>query len=561
MIEILHLVTFLSRASRGVRLSRSTIAAAISVGLAAGIGNTAILGVINSALNAGGDRRRYLPLFLALCAAVPVARVLSQSLFNWIGARALFDLRLRISRNILGMPLREMETAGPHRLLASLTDDVNAIHMAVVEVPNLCTQMAVIGACLGYMGWLSWRLLLVVLAFLVAGVITYQIPLGRSHRYFIRLRQETDSLFRHFRGLLDGAKELKLHRRRREVFLDAELVPTSEAIRRYTFLAGTSFIGAAAWGMLLFFLAVGLLLFGIGGTGGERTRVLSGFTLALIYIVTPMEVLLNTVPRISRAVTAANRLEQLGLSLSSTPQEPSATLPPTSWHSLELAGAGYSYQGGREAEGAGFHVGPFDLTFRPGELVFLIGGNGSGKSTLAKVLTGLYPPETGEIRLDGAAVTDETRDAYRQMFAAVFTDFYLFDSLLGLERLGLDEAARDYLVRLGLAGKVRVEEGRLSTVDLSQGQRKRLALLTAWLEDRPIYFFDEWAADQDPQAKAVFYFEILPELKARGKTVFVISHDDAYYGVADRVLKLTDGRLEWDRRGATLAKAVSPPAG
>jgi putative pyoverdin transport system ATP-binding/permease protein len=410
------------------------------------------------------------------------------------------------------------------------------------------------------MGWLSWKLLFGVLAILLVGLVTYQIPLVRAHRYFTRIRKETDVLFGHFRGMIHGAKELRLHRSRREAFVTDVLVPTSQAIRRYTFLAGATFTGAAAWGSFLFFVAVGALLFGFGGTG-ESFRVLSGFTLVLIYVLTPLEVLLNSLPPIARAVASSSRLEQLGLSLSSVAQEPAETPPPASWHSLELAGVEYTY---REGDGPGFHIGPFDLSFRPGELVFLTGGNGSGKSTLAKILTGLYPPDTGEVRLDGVPVTDEVRDAYRQMFAAVFTDFYLFDSLLGLERADLDEAAQRYLQRLGLAGKVRVEDGRLSTVELSQGQRKRLALLTAYLEDRPIYFFDEWAADQDPQAKAVFYFEILPELKARGKTVFVISHDDAYYGVADRVLKLTDGRLEWDRRDiadVALDNAVSRPAG
>lgn len=557
MLEIFRLIAFLARASRGIRLSRTAIVGAIVAGMASGFGNTAIVGVINAALTAADDRRRFLPAFAALCVLVPIARVLSQTLFNWIGASALFDLRLRLSRGILGMPLRDLEAAGSHRLFASLTDDVNAIHLAVVQVPTLCTHIAIICACLVYMGWLSWKLLLVIAAFMLVGVVTYQIPLARSHRYFTRLRQETDVLFGHFRGMIHGAKELKLHRQRRDVFVNDVLVPTSAAIRRFTFLAGTTFTGAAAWGSLLFFVAVGIILF--RGGSGEHLRVLSGFTLALIYIVTPIEVLLTALPHIARALTASSRLEQLGLSLSSAPQESSGTPPVASWRSLELAGVGYTYQ---EGDGEGFHVGPFDLSFRPGELVFLIGGNGSGKSTLAKVLTGLYPPESGEIRLDGAPVTDESRDAYRQMFAAVFTDFYLFDSLLGLESADLDEAARSYLARLGLAGKVRIEDGRLSAVDLSQGQRKRLALLTAYLEDRPIYFFDEWAADQDPQAKAVFYFEILPELKARGRTVFVISHDDAYYGVADRMLKLADGRLEWDRRGVDrLDGAVSRPAG
>jgi putative ATP-binding cassette transporter len=140
-------------------------------------------------------------------------------------------------------------------------------------------------------------------------------------------------------------------------------------------------------------------------------------------------------------------------------------------------------------------------------------------------------------------IDDTVRDGYRQLFSVVFTDFYLFDKLLGLEQQEIDSRAFDYLRMLQLDHKVQVEDGTLSTLDLSQGQRKRLALLTAFLEDRPVYLFDEWAADQDPQYKEVFYLKLLPELKARGKTVLVISHDDRYYHLGDRIVKLENGQL------------------
>jgi len=145
--------------------------------------------------------------------------------------------------------------------------------------------------------------------------------------------------------------------------------------------------------------------------------------------------------------------------------------------------------------------------------------------------------------LNGEAVADDGRERYRQHFAAVFSEFYLFDRLLGVETADVDARARAYLSALHLTHKVKVTDGVLSTTELSRGQRKRLALLTAYLEDRPIYVFDEWAADQDPQFKEIFYRQLLPELKARGKTVLVISHDDRYFPVADRILRLEDGRL------------------
>src|SRR4026209_1234750 len=137
-------------------------------------------------------------------------------------------------------------------------------------------------------------------------------------------------------------------------------------------------------------------------------------------------------------------------------------------------------------------------------------------------------------------------DYYRQHFSVVFSDFYLFNTFLGLNLEELDEKARQYLRRLQLEGKVEVKDGALSTTKLTQGQRKRLALLTAYLEDRPIYVFDEWAADQDPVFKHIFYRRLLPELKASGKTTLVITHDDHYFDVADRIIKLEYGKVEYD---------------
>ncbi|MGW4633603.1 ATP-binding cassette domain-containing protein [Nocardia sp. NPDC004415] len=193
------------------------------------------------------------------------------------------------------------------------------------------------------------------------------------------------------------------------------------------------------------------------------------------------------------------------------------------------------------AEDSGFRLGPIDLVFEPGQITFIVGGNGSGKSTLAKLITGLYVPRTGSLSLNGERIDHDNIEWFRQNSSAVFTDFHLFEDYLGFDRPGIDEQVQRYLDELQIAHKVTVRDGRLSTVDLSQGQRKRLALLTALLEDRQIYVFDEWAADQEPRFREVFYREILTELKRRGKTVIVITHDDRYFDCADQLVKLDFG--------------------
>jgi putative ATP-binding cassette transporter len=171
---------------------------------------------------------------------------------------------------------------------------------------------------------------------------------------------------------------------------------------------------------------------------------------------------------------------------------------------------------------------------------------------------GLYEPEAGEIRVDNKPVSMAERDDYRQQFSAVFFDFYLFERLFGIEAKDLDGESQKYLDLLQLSHKLTIKNGQLSTIDLSQGQRKRVALLNAYLEDRPIYIFDEWAADQDPQFKKIFYYELVPELKNRGKTVIVISHDDRYYGLADRLIKLESGKVESDQPVVRPEPLVAP---
>jgi len=252
-----------------------------------------------------------------------------------------------------------------------------------------------------------------------------------------------------------------------------------------------------------------------------------------------------------RANVALDKIDRLGVSLATNATEECSSLKPETpldFEQLELVGVTHSYH--HEKDDSHFILGPVNLTFRPGELVFIVGGNGSGKSTLAKIITGLYPPETCQLRLDGEIISNSNRDDYRQLFATVFSDFYVFETFLGLGGANLDEQAKNYLAELHLDHKVKIRGGRLSTVDLSQGQRKRLALLTAYLEDRPFYLFDEWASDQDPQFKEIFYREILADLKARGKAVVVITHDDRYFSVADRVIKLDYGKLVQDKRAA-----------
>jgi putative pyoverdin transport system ATP-binding/permease protein len=498
---------------------------AVVAGLLGGICSAGLIALINFAIAHPQSSTLTLLLgFLGLCLLLLGTMTYSLVVLGRLVHGVTFRLRIQLIQRILACPLRHLEELGAPKLLAALTDDIEAISMASFLIANLCVAIAMLMACLLYLSWLSWQLSSIILAYMLVAVWGYNSLLKRGRYFFRKARNAQDQLFGHFRTVIEGTKELKLHANRRVDFLSQDLETTADSVQNYNVTATDIFAFTGSLGLVLMFLPIGIAVIVAPLWGSLPTSVLSGAALTLIFSLTPLRIILNSMPELVKASVALEKINSLGLSLSAQMAETETISTPLSSKaeglSFELIDVTHTYK--HERDSSFFTLGPIDLAFNPGELVFIIGGNGSGKSTLVKLITGLYAPEDGSIRMNGATITPENRERYRQNFSAVFSDFYLFDRLLGLDQSDLDPQTQDYLVRLQLDHKVQVQDGVLSTTALSQGQRKRLALLTAYLEDRPIYVFDEWASDQDPVFKEIFYSQLLPELRNRGKTVIVI---------------------------------------
>jgi putative pyoverdin transport system ATP-binding/permease protein len=535
-----------------LRTSWVTVLLAGISGLLNGGSTAGLIALINAALNNVGQPRAWTSWgFIGFGAALLVTHFSSQILLVRASQGAIFHLRMLLSQQILASPLRSLEDLGNPKLLATLTDDVESVARSFAVLPGLFNAIAIVAGCLIYMGLLSWIAFVVLLGLIIFGVITYEFLAMRASRFIKLARQEQDRLFQHFRALMEGNKELKLNRQRRQAFLNSELKATATASRRHNLRGMTVFAIAASWGQLLLFITIGFFLFTLPHLVQVRASVLSGYVLSIVYLMMPMQQVIEAVPVLTKASVALKKIDSLQLTLanqSTDIQQNAEHQQPLTFRTLTLANITHTYPGNWGDNSLMFSLGPLDFSFQAGEIVFIVGGNGSGKSTLGKIITGLYAPELGDVYLDEHLITDQNREWYRQHFSVVFADFYLFDRLLGLETVNLDNSARDYLQKLKLSHKVRIEQGALSTTALSQGERKRLALLTAYLEDRPIYLFDEWAADQDPSFRELFYTQMLPEMRQRGKTIFVISHDDRYFHLCDRIIKLDYGKLEYEKR-------------
>lgn len=526
----------------GPRLVIASLASILS-----GASSAGLIAVINVALLQLPDIQPNLfPVFVGLCLALWLFQFVSWVLIVRLSQGVIRDLRIQTTQRILEAPLQHLESLGASKLLATLLEDINAISTASTSLALLVVNVAILVGVCGYLCWLSPLLFVAILISIVLGFSLYSLLQRPGLKSFKKARETSDVLFGHFRSVTEGTKELKLNRQRRLAFIEEDVKVSANRSMYYWNKAITSFALAGSSGIVMVFIPIGWLLFFLSQSEPELTALVPSYVLAILYLFTPLGEITNGLPEIARASVALNKVEALGLSLSQQvvePEQPIESAFAEDWSAIKLSNIHHVYT--TESDNHSFALESIDLTIRRGEIAFIVGGNGSGKSTLAKLITGLYLPDSGSLSVDERAVSDQNREWYRQLFSAVFYDFYLFSRFLGIDDSQLPEVQR-YLAQLELTEKVSVSNGVLSTVDLSQGQRKRLALLTAYLEDRPIYVFDEWASDQDPIFKAVFYKELLPNLRRKGKTVIAISHDDRYFDNCDHLIRIEFGQIVAD---------------
>lgn len=466
----------------------------------------------------------------------------AQALLTALGHRVIYELRLQMVKRLLDTPIKQLESIGAANLYASLSKDIEAIGQAFNRLPFvLYNGILMFGGCV-YLAWLSWQLLLLCAVGLGLGVWLAHGWFARMRMLMKQVRDTDDELYAAYQAGIEGRYELALNAWRRQRFYTLDLQPAAERARANEVQADRYWTLSLNWTVTLI-LGLAGSLFAAGAWLSLPASTVAAFVLVLMFLRMPLNDLIGSLPNLVSGNVALAKIESLALA-SYCPDFPEPKPLPANGSGplLKLEAVTYAYPG--DGDEYGFSLGPIDLTVEEGETLFIVGGNGSGKSTLAKLLTGLYQPAQGRLSLHGQPVTPERTEWYRSHFATVFSTFHLFERLVGPAGDFDAQLADAWLHRLRMERKVTVDAaGHLSTTRLSQGQRKRLALLMALVEERPILLLDEWAADQDPAFRHFFYVDLLPELKALGKTVIAISHDDRYFDVADRVIRCDSGLL------------------
>ena len=508
-----------------------------------GISTAAILAAINRGLQGNGSFMAAVLFLLALFLFIKTQYYVTITTTAEIEA-IIHKIRLRLMDHIRRSELLSLEAIGRASIVAAVTSDT-----AVLTQASNMLCFSVQGAVLVffvaiYVAYLSLAAILTTTVIIgVAGVIFHY----KNRRLAAEKQKSAEwerRLFDRLTDFLDGFKEVRLNASRSiDLFDDASEVSRTAANIKINSQAETFKLIVTS--QISMYVLIGAVVF----IAPQFSDSLGGLTLtktttALMFIVGACFGLVQSIPILLNANAAADRIEELESALRATasPMDVSVrTLP--RFTSIEMKNVVFSYVD--KFSDTPFKIGPIDFTLKPGELVFVTGGNGSGKSTFLRVLAGLYPPESGEINLDGQAVSIRTIDTYRSLMSAIFFDYHLFRKLYGIPEPDQNEV-NQLLRQFRLAEKTSLSAGEFRTLDLSGGQRRRLALIVSLLEKRPILLLDEWTAEQDPEFRRKFYDELLPDLMRSGATVVVITHDDRYLDelhLPSRRIRMDEGRI------------------
>lgn len=529
----------------------------ITLSLASGLGNAIIIFAVNLTLSP----KYYIaplktafgkignPLFwyflIGLLVYVYGQKIIRTKLIR-IANNIVYEKRTFLIDKILATPFDRFEKIDHGRIQACLNNDTEVISGSVNIIVSAITSIVTVICCFIYLGVYNFYGFVLSLVVILLSAGLYFLTGVKARKLMEASRTIQNIFFKNINDLVLGFKELSINRRKKNGFR-TDIEVNCQTYREKRTLGELMFANVFVVGEILFVLVIGAAAFIFPIIFPDMTKdSLKTYVFIFLYIAGPVRVILAAIPNSIGIKICWDRINGMVREISDinddksleTKELKALTEMKAGSVEIDLRGVEYQY---RNEEDLCFKLGPIDLGAKSGEVVFITGGNGSGKSTLAKLITGLYVPDNGKIQVNGK---DVGNNELSQLFSATFSDYYLFDKLYGIDCENVKQEVIDgYLDMLHISDKVKIIDGGFSTLKLSAGQKKRLALFISYLEDKPVCLFDEWAADQDPEFRNYFYLHLLPELKKKGKCVIAITHDDRYFNLADKLIKLDMGRI------------------
>lgn len=521
----------------------------LTLAIISGISNSLILAVINSAAevvsgNHTEVQTQYFIIYLLTIFLFIYSRRYSLSQSTIAIEELVNKVRIRITDKIRRSELTFIENTGSSDLYTYLTKDTVVISESAIILISVAQSAIVLFFCLLYIAWISLLGFVITIASIGIGTLTYMAHANTVRTDLHDTVKKEAEFFGSLNHVLDGFKEIKINQQKSDDLFRYVRSICDEATR-LKIKAGLKFVIDMMFSRTFSNLLLGVIVFILPILSPAHTAIIIKITATILFVMGPIEMMVSAIPVLDRATVAVENIEKLEEELDKNNKEFYPVIPErvtefSQFKTIHCHNITFDYLDTEKR--TTFHTGPLDFTIKKGEILFIIGGNGSGKSTLLKLLTGLYYPCAGEISVDDEEIDKYLYPSYRELFSIIFTDFHLFNQLYGLNNID-EKQLKQWLKLMELDKKTKYIDGHFTNLNLSTGQKKRLAFIAAILEDKPVYIFDEWAADQDPIFRKYFYEDMLQEMKNKGKTVIAVSHDDRYFHVADRVVKMEYGQL------------------
>lgn len=528
-----------------------------------GLSNAAMIAVINSAAETVSDQSinwRYTLLYILVVGIFYYSKTLTLNWSSELVEKVIYQIRARLADKARRSELNALQNVGRPNIYARITQDATMISNTSTTMINSAQSVVMIFFALVYIAFVSFWSFALLAAGLAFGYLYFQLHTDKFQRLWKKVSEQQTEFFSKLDHILSGFKEIKINSLKNEKVFESYLEVNAQ-LKHLRIKTSKHYNIALIFDQMLFYFMLGVILFVLPKFHTEHAEVMIKVVASILFIAGPLEGIIFSIPNFANANQSARNILELEAALDADLMENKyinedhplnsglhTILPFES--NIVVQNLTHQYDNKQEKGKSGFQSGPIDMTLHKGEILFITGGNGSGKSTFVHLLTGLLEPDTGEILVDqsadspGIRITPQNISAYRNLFGAIFSNYHLFDKLYGIPTNKISIASvNQALIEMGLPPeKVHYHGGQFSGLNLSSGQRKRIALATALLEDKDIYIFDEVAADLDPVFRDYYYYQFLPALKKKGKTLLIISHDQQYWKIADRILQFKDGK-------------------
>lgn len=507
-----------------------------------GIANGLLIAIVNHAVKSVVDGDDLTQYFMAYMVAFVLFLYTQWYAFDRaiiLIEEAVYNIRTRLSQKVKQVELAFIEKVGADSLYSRLTQNDTFISQAIPQITAAAQMFILMIFSVLYLAYISPLTFFILVMTVAMGIFFFQSQTGLIRKSLQSAQSKEARYFRSIADMINGFKEIKINNDKANAIIQ-NISEVSLEAKTMKIEAGRKEARMWGFGRVFVYALLPIFVFIIPTLSHEHAADIFRVTSIMLFIIGPITILVNMIPIMNRVNLVIQELANLEAEMdeaSTTDELPGAAADKNFQH-IRLKTLEFNYPG----NAGSFAAGPFTETVNKGELLFIVGGNGSGKSTFLKMLTGLYYSQSGTINVDDWSITKTDYSAYRSLFSVVFTDFHLFEKLYGIQDLN-EAQVNVWLKKMHMQHKVKYQDGAFSSTSLSTGQRKRLAFIAAMLEEKPILVIDEFAADQDPQFRQYFYETLLPEIKASGKTVIAVTHDDHYFHVADRILKMEEGKL------------------